>query len=98
MCEKCKKANDIFADALEEKFLKREEMCFKEAVKLAMQKGYVNVVLLQSKLEIGYSRAARIIDQMEAHEYIEPSNGKAKRKVIITPKQFKEDFGEEYNS
>lgn len=71
---------------------------FKVAVKSVMMSGSASVSYLQRRLSIGYSRAARIVDQMEEKGYIAPPTGAKTRKVLITPEQFREDFGEEYNS
>lgn len=71
---------------------------FKTAVKLVMMNGGASTSYLQRRLSIGYSRAARIIDQMEDKGYIASSTGSKLRKVLITPEQFKADFGEDYDS
>lgn len=71
---------------------------FKAAVKFVMQNGAASVSYLQRKLSVGYSRAARIVDQMEEKGYIGGATGSKTRKVIITPEQFRQDFGEDFNS
>ncbi len=71
---------------------------FKVAVKSVMMSGSASVSYLQRRLSIGYSRAARIVDQMEEKGYIAPATGAKTRKVLITPDQFRDEFGEEYNS
>lgn len=71
---------------------------FKIAVKSVMMAGSASVSYLQRRLSIGYSRAARIVDQMEEKGYIDPPTGAKQRKVLITPERFKEDFGEDYSS
>lgn len=71
---------------------------FKTAVKIVMQNGGASVSYLQRRLSIGYSRAARIIDQMEDVGYIGGATGAKVRQVLITPDKFKEDFGEDFNS
>ena len=53
---------------------------------------------LQRRLAIGYSRAAKIIDQMTDKGYIAQANGSKQRKILITPEEFREQFGEEYDS
>jgi len=63
-----------------------------------MMSGSASVSYLQRRLSIGYSRAARIVDQMEEKGYIAPATGAKTRKVLITPEQFRDEFGEEYNS
>lgn len=71
---------------------------FKVAVKSVMLAGSASVSYLQRRLSIGYSRAARIVDQMEEKGYIAPATGAKQRQVLITPEQFKEVFGEDVNS
>lgn len=85
-----------FADAPQSKG--KVDEYFKVAVKSVMMSGSASVSYLQRRLSIGYSRAARIVDQMEEKGYIAPPTGAKTRKVLITPEQFREDFGEEYNS
>ena len=71
---------------------------FKEALKTVMQNGGASTSYLQRRLAIGYSRAAKIIDQMTDKGYIAQSNGSKQRKILITPEEFRELFGEEYDS
>ncbi len=70
---------------------------FKTALKQVMQNGGASTSYLQRRFSIGYSRAAKIIDQMEDRGYIAPATGSKVRKVLITPEQFKEEFGEDFN-
>ena len=71
---------------------------FKTAVKIVMGYGGASVSYLQRRLSIGYSRAAKIIDQMEGRNYIGQATGSKPRPILITPEQFANDFGEDYNS
>lgn len=89
-------ADFAYADAPQSKG--KVDEYFKVAVKSVMMSGSASVSYLQRRLSIGYSRAARIVDQMEEKGYIAPPTGAKTRKVLITPEQFREDFGEEYNS
>ncbi len=86
----------VFADAPQSKG--KVDEYFKVAVKSVMMSGSASVSYLQRRLSIGYSRAARIVDQMEEKGYIAPPTGAKTRKVLISPEQFREDFGEDYNS
>ena len=61
---------------------------FREAVKVAVESGKISTSLLQRKLEIGYGRAAKIIDQMEEMGYVSAAEGNKPRKILIS----KEDF------
>ena len=46
--------------------------------------------MLQRRLKLGYSRAARIIDQMEELGIIGPFEGSKPRQIIITREQWLE--------
>ena len=61
---------------------------FRAAVEVAVESGKISTSLLQRKLEIGYGRAAKIIDQMEEMGYVSSPEGNKPRKILIT----KEDF------
>lgn len=74
------------------------DVFFKDALKLVMQNGGASTSYLQRRLAIGYSRAAKIIDQMTDKGYIAQANGSKQRKIIITPEEFKEQFGEDFDS
>jgi len=58
---------------------------FKEAVKVVCQYDRASASLLQRRLSIGYARAARIVDQLEATGVISASDGSSKpREVLVT--------------
>ncbi len=56
---------------------------FKEAVELVCMQGKASASLLQRRLAIGYSRAARIIDQMEAAGVVGPPDKSKARELLI---------------
>jgi len=56
---------------------------FPEAAKLVFRHQVASVSLLQRRLGIGYARAGRIIDQLEAAGVVEPFQGSKSRKVLI---------------
>lgn len=57
---------------------------FKEAVKVVCQYDKASSSLLQRRLSIGYARAARIMDQLEATGVVAASDGSSKpREVLI---------------
>ncbi len=66
-------------DSLEE----RDEM-FEEAVRLILKLQQCSTSTLQRRLKLGYARAARIVDQMEAAGIVGPANGAKGREILIT--------------
>lgn len=61
-----------------------------EAVELVCRVGKASTTLLQTKLGLGYARAARIVDQMEEYGVIGPFEGSKPRKVLMTYNQWLE--------
>ena len=56
---------------------------FEEAARIVVRHQQGSVSLLQRRLKLGYSRAARIVDQMEQAGIVGPSEGSKAREVII---------------
>lgn len=56
---------------------------FGEAVKFVVEEGEVSASYLQRRLEIGYARAARLLDQLEEASIVAPGAGPAPRKVLV---------------
>ena len=65
---------------------------FNEAVALVVENGQASISLLQRRLHIGYTRAARLIDQMEDRGYVGGYEGTKPREILITREQFQELF------
>jgi xylulokinase len=63
---------------------------FYAALELAVDMGKISSSYLQRKLNLGFQRAARIIDQMEELGYIGEPNGSKPRDVLITKQDFQE--------
>jgi S-DNA-T family DNA segregation ATPase FtsK/SpoIIIE len=63
---------------------------FDQAVNIVIEAKQASVSLLQRRMRIGYSRAARLVDQMEAKGYVGPYEGSKPREVLITQEQFRE--------
>ena len=55
---------------------------FNEAVSIISQFDKASASLLQRRLSIGYARAARILDQLEAAGYVGPAEGSKPREVL----------------
>lgn len=57
---------------------------FKDAVRIVVQYNKASSSLLQRRLSVGYARAARIMDELEAAGVVSPSDGTSKpREVLI---------------
>uniref|UniRef100_A0A831Z322 DNA translocase FtsK n=1 Tax=candidate division WWE3 bacterium TaxID=2053526 RepID=A0A831Z322_UNCKA len=55
---------------------------FKEAVEIVTQYERASASLLQRRLSIGYARAARILDELEARKIVGPAEGSKPREVL----------------
>ncbi|WP_251860259.1 DNA translocase FtsK [Clostridium sp. Marseille-Q2269] len=60
-----------------------EDELLEEAIRICVQLGEVSTSLIQRKLRIGYNRAARIVEQLEAKGIISGRDGNKPRQVII---------------
>ena len=56
---------------------------FSQAVELISREKKVSTSFLQRHLQIGYNRAARIIDKLENEKIISPANHAGKREIFI---------------
>ena len=61
---------------------------FDQAVKIVVESGQASVSLLQRRLRVGYARAARLIDQLEAKSIVGPYEGSKPRTVLISQDQY----------
>jgi S-DNA-T family DNA segregation ATPase FtsK/SpoIIIE len=64
-------------------FLNDLDPMFEEAARVVVRHQQGSVSLLQRRLKLGYSRAARIVDQMEEAGIVGPSEGSKAREVIV---------------
>lgn len=84
--------------AIESKKIKGEEErdpLFKEAVELVVNDEQASISYIQRKLKVGYSRAGRIIDQMEEMGIIGPHEGSKPRKLLKTKEEIDIILGDE---
>ncbi len=70
-------------DNLPDVDLKKRDELFEEAARLVVQSQSGSTSLIQRKFSIGYNRAGRIMDQLEAAGIVGPSEGSKTRQVLI---------------
>ena len=61
-----------------------EDEYYQEAVSWVVRARQASTSLLQRRLKIGYSRAARLLDVMEQRGVVGPPDGSKPRKVLIS--------------
>lgn len=64
--------------------LRKRDSMFDEAARLVVQHQQGSTSLIQRKLSIGYNRAGRLIDQLEAAGIVGPFEGSRAREVLIS--------------
>ena len=81
---------DLVQNAKQVSFSESDDLLV-DAVRLVVDEGVASISLLQRKLRIGYARAARLIDEMEAKGVVGGFEGSKPRKVLITEDDIDED-------
>jgi len=61
---------------------------YEEAVKLILESRQASVSVLQRRLGLGYTRAARLIDMMEDEGIVGPYQGSKPRDLLITLEEY----------
>jgi S-DNA-T family DNA segregation ATPase FtsK/SpoIIIE len=62
---------------------------YDEAARIVVSSGQPSISYLQRRLRIGFSRAARLVDMMEAEGLVSPPNA-GKREVLVAKDYFEE--------
>lgn len=60
-----------------------DDPMYKEVVEFAIETGKISASLIQRRFRLGYNRATRLIDLLEARGIIGPQNGSKPREVLI---------------
>ena len=66
---------------------------FHEAARLVVRHQQGSISLLQRRLKVGYARAARLIDELEAAGVVGPFDGSKAREVLVADEQELEELG-----
>ncbi len=64
--------------------LSKRDALFEEAAKILVQTQQGSTSMLQRKLNLGYNRAGRLVDQLEAAGIVGPANGSKSRDVLVS--------------
>lgn len=62
---------------------------YDNAVQIVLEAKQASVSLLQRRMRVGYTRAARLIDSMEARGIVGPYEGSKPREVLMSMEQYK---------
>jgi len=63
---------------------------YDEAARIVVGSGQVSISYLQRKMRVGFSRAARLVDMMEAEGIVSPGSGGKPRDVLVDRGYFEE--------
>jgi S-DNA-T family DNA segregation ATPase FtsK/SpoIIIE len=73
-----------------------EDEYFREAVEFLIEKGKGSTTLLQKRFRIGYNRASRLMDDLEARGIVGPEDGVKPRKILITREEYITNFERDF--
>ncbi len=82
---------EIFVDDEEDEdlepslFSDGEDPLYDKALEIVLNAGKASASYIQRKLKIGYNRAARLVEDMEARGIVGPANGSKPREVVHRP-------------
>ncbi|MEF3309718.1 DNA translocase FtsK [Paenibacillus sp. GYB004] len=65
-----------------------EDELYDQAVQIVLEAKQASVSLLQRRMRVGYTRAARLIDSMEAKGIVGPYEGSKPREVLVSLEQY----------
>jgi S-DNA-T family DNA segregation ATPase FtsK/SpoIIIE len=85
-----KKSKDLLRETEEDE----EDELFNEAVSVIINSKQASISILQRKLRIGYTRAARLIDVMEKRGIVGPYDGRNPRKILISNEEYLNKYDE----
>ncbi|AIQ53267.1 FtsK/SpoIIIE family DNA translocase [Paenibacillus sp. FSL R7-0331] len=68
-----------------------QDELYEQAVQIVLEAKQASVSLLQRRMRVGYTRAARLIDAMEARSVIGPYEGSKPREVLMSLEQYQQN-------
>lgn len=85
--------NEFLVPEVEESSANPDEMLdelYDQAVQIILEAKQASVSLLQRRMRVGYTRAARLIDSMESRGIIGPYEGSKPREVLLSIEQYQQ--------
>lgn len=73
------KSKDKLTDLIDE-----DDPLLDEAVQVVLETGQASISMVQRKLRVGYTRAARLIDMMEVKGIVGPHTGSKAREILVS--------------
>ncbi|MGI9860335.1 DNA translocase FtsK [Moorella naiadis] len=70
-----------------------EDELFPAAVRVVLETGQASISMLQRRLRVGYTRAARLMDMMEARGFVGGHEGTKARAILTNWDEYQELFG-----
>ncbi|MBI1320572.1 MAG: DNA translocase FtsK [Candidatus Hydrogenedens sp.] len=68
-----------------------DDPLFDEAVQVVLETGQASISMVQRRLRVGYTRAARLIDMMELRGIVGPHEGSKAREILVDAASSRED-------
>lgn len=92
LCEHLRSENGVasYDEEFMSKLLDLQDPDYLKAVRTVIEFGSASVSLLQRKLQIGFARAANLLDRMQDDGIVSPPNGSKPRTVLLSFGQFLE--------
>lgn len=69
-----------------------EDELMQQAIDMVLETGQASTSMLQRRFRIGYTRAARMIDMMEAMHIVGPNNGSKPRDILMTADEVQQKY------
>ena len=73
--------------------VQEEDELLADAVKIFIESGQASISMLQRRLRVGYTRAARLIDIMEGKGIVGGYEGSKPRAILMTLEEYERTFG-----
>ncbi|WP_374721830.1 DNA translocase FtsK [Peribacillus tepidiphilus] len=90
--QKAQYQEEMIPDDVPEASGEVDDDLYEEAVQMVIEMQTASVSMLQRRFRIGYSRAARLIDEMEARGIVGPYEGSKPRSVLVSKEIQNEDL------